>query len=225
MTENDKRDLESLLEQLKKEAYESAVKAAGAAQADRAMAMVRAAKDCEGALDSLQRLWQEAERIRGLLDDAERYPAPFLCSLVPESLSSRARAQKRRAEWLEQLRRDGIHLRQTSEKTFETTGHKNVGVPFATERPGQPDLWWLGLADQRFDFVVLLCADGSGTLLDFILPSGFLASVWNQLSRDGKGQVKFHVLRNGPNFELRLRGAVLKQINQFLGSTAALKAV
>ena len=226
-------DLQSGLEELKKRAYEKAAQAARSLHADRAMAMVRAAKDCESALDLLQRLKQEAERIQGILSDEGVHSSPVVRnkpssvanSLIPTALSNRARAQKRRAEWLEQQRRNGIHLRQIGEKTFETEGDKKVGTPFARERPGQPDLWWLGLADESFDFVVLLCEDDSGALLDFVLPASFLATVWSQLSRDGMGQVKFHVLRNGPNLELRLKGGVLRQINQFLGSTAALKTV
>lgn len=223
MTSPHEGDLQSHLVGLRKEACDKAAEAARSLQTDRAMAMARAAKDSENALDSLQRLWQEAERIRGLLDNAQTDPPPFACSLVLEVPSKRARAQERRAEWLEQQRRNGIRLRQIGEKTFETEGHKKVGVPFASERPAQPDRWWLGLADDSFDFVVLLCQDDSGALLDFVLPSTFLATVWSRLSRDGMGQVKFHVRRNGPNFELSLSGGVLQQINQFLGRTDALK--
>jgi len=90
-----------------------------------------------------------------------------------------------------------------------------VGIPYASELEIRPDSWFLGLADEPFEFVVLLCETSSGQMLDFPLAPEFVKGIWSALSRSN-GQVKFHVLRTGATYELRIPGGQLVPITQYL---------
>ena len=89
-------------------------------------------------------------------------------------------------------------------------------MPYATELADLPDRWWLGLPDEHFDFIVLLCQTDSGERLDFVFPSDFVSEVWGSLSRDSKRHVKLNVFRSGVDYELRLKDGAGKKIRRFL---------
>jgi hypothetical protein len=102
-------------------------------------------------------------------------------------------------------------------KRYRTPSGIEVGIAYASELKGKPDAWFLGLADERFDAVVLLCETESGQTLDFVLPPKFVAEIWSPalLSRNNK-QVKFHVFKRGSTYELQLRGGKMMPISQYL---------
>jgi hypothetical protein len=99
---------------------------------------------------------------------------------------------------------------------YKTPSGKIVGMPSATELRGRPDQWFMGISDEHFDFVILLCETASGQLLDFVFPPDFIKEIWPYLHRDSKSQVKFHVLRDGVNYELKQRDVAPKGIGRFL---------
>jgi hypothetical protein len=86
----------------------------------------------------------------------------------------------------------------------------------------KPDFWFLGLADEHFDLVVLLCETASGQTLEFVIPPQVVKEIWSLLSRS-PGQVKFHVSRSGPTYELRIPGGSMRPINEYLGNRSVIK--
>lgn len=225
-------EITSKLKRLHDETLASIGRAAGRGITDEVIRLGRVAEQCRTALKKLQDLEAEVAAIEARLREApgtgtnslEGAPSVESSASVPGKLSPRARAKQGRSAFLGKLRSQGIQLRQLDELVFQTTSGKKVGMPYATELEDLPDRWFLGLPDERFDIVVLLCQDGSG-LHEFVFPSGFVSQIWHSLSRGKHGVkrgVKFNILRNGPNFELRLIGGVLKQINQFLGKVDVL---
>lgn len=110
------------------------------------------------------------------------------------------------------------HLRgsvyQTEPEPFGLS--KKVVIACAHEqRPGR---WFLGVKDDQYDIVALLCQlKDSGEKLDFVLPNTFLQKVWTSLSRS-HGQVLFNVVANGGNFSFLVPGHDPESINQFLGT-------
>lgn len=133
--------------------------------------------------------------------------APFL------GLSNKAKGNQLREHWLRTARDGGIRLHRVKGVVFETQNGKRVGIPSASEV--QPDKWWLGLPDEHFDFLVLLCKPQSGSVLDFVLPSDLVAKVWPRLSKHHRYR-KIHVQQFGNDYRLE-PGAGLFPIREYLG--------
>ena len=137
--------------------------------------------------------------------------------------SPRHKAKTIRMKYVNDLtEKSGIRLQRKTEVVYETASGKKVALPYATELTNLPDRWWLGLPDEHFDFVVLLCETNSGQLLDFVFPSHFVEEIWRLLSRDHKSHVKFNIFRGGSDYELRLRDGGAQKIRRFLGGTKIL---
>src|SRR5262249_10174012 len=135
------------------------------------------------------------------------------------------RGERARASFLTDLDQKGIRLIQDQGRykvIYKTKSGKIVGIPYAQEIPQkEPDRWFLGLPGQHFDIVVLLCEASNGELLDFVLPPEFVAEIWDSLSCDKRGQVKFEVLRQLDDDKLAMKNGRLKPIRRFLGRTGA----
>jgi hypothetical protein len=136
--------------------------------------------------------------------------------------SRKARGKLARAEWLSQRAKSGILLAQVEGRIYETAKRARVGIAYASEQAHRPDKWWLGLRDEAYSVVVLLCQDGNGKLLDFVIPIQTLSPFWKVFSRHG-GQVEFHVERTGPNYELRVPGGGAVLMNSLLGEYKSLQ--
>ena len=202
----------------------------GAARAGKVEEVTRLAaivKDCDAATALLHRLETEQQRISTALASQAQLSekqsmsvaaVPSKYAMSPE-ISPRARAKDFRMKWIASA---GLDLRRKGEVIFETVSGKKVGIPYARELEDHPDLWFLGLPDEDFDLVVLLCEAAHGEVLDFVLPTEFVRTIWRSLARDGNQHVKFHLTRTGENYALRLRGSILKEITGFLGRTSSL---
>lgn len=217
--------------QLQKETFEAVSDAAQAGLTEVISRLARIAKECEAAIHVLDNLEVDLTRLRADVHQSLKDGAPGNEVSVerqiadPDYVSSpRVRARDARRQWILRMRTEAsLELRQTAEVKFRTPLGKKVGIPYASEREEAPDRWFLGLPDEPFDIVVLLCATDSGELLDFTLPPEFVSQIWRSLSRDTRKHVKFHVARNGVNYGLHLGGGVSRQINQFRGQLAPLR--
>jgi hypothetical protein len=136
----------------------------------------------------------------------------------PIVLSPQQRGNNARKRYLEALAKKGIHLQPIGKKKFRTKSGLIVGFPYAHEKA---DKWFLGLAEGKYDIVVLLSETESMEILDFVLPPVLVNKIWNVLTRSG-GQVKLHVEKNGQNYVLPLPGNKFESINSHLSATAIL---
>jgi hypothetical protein len=130
------------------------------------------------------------------------------------------KGEEARTEYANRLRERSIRLsRIDSRVKFRTDSGKIAGIPYASEKPRRPNRWFLGLPDQRFDFVILLCETDTGTLLDFVFTPNFVSEIWPSLSvQDSIRQVKFEVCRRSvDDYELKVKGGIAKKIRRFLG--------
>ena len=143
-------------------------------------------------------------------------------SSVSSNGSRKARGKSARAGWLSQRAKSGILLAQVEGRIYETAKRARVGIAYASEQVHRPDKWWLGLRDEVYSVVVLLCQDGNGRLLDFVIPIQTLSPFWGIFSRHG-GQVEFHVERTGPNYALRVPGGRAIPMNSLLAEYKSLQ--
>lgn len=147
--------------------------------------------------------------------------------LNSEEVSARERGNRVRRHYVEGvLPPQGVQLEQIATKKYRTPDQRLVGIAYAKELGIRPSFWFLGLSDEHFDFVILLCESSEETAAEIaalVLPPDVLKRIWKALSRS-HGQVKFHVARTGyMNFELRLPGSSPLNVSQYLNGVQALK--
>ena len=133
-------------------------------------------------------------------------------------MTKNERGKACRERYTRELSAKGIRLLRVKGRIYETASGRRVGIAYASEVI--TDKWWMGLLDDKYDVLVLLCEPNSGNLLDFVLPTDFVRKAWPLLSRNGK-QREMHVQRIGVNYELE-PGRGLGKINQYLSNHAEL---
>lgn len=107
----------------------------------------------------------------------------------------------------------GYRMIPLGKTVFETNkGHK-VAIPFSNEQ--RPNRWFLGLSDEKYEALVLLCQEKDGGLFDFVVPRDFLEKFWKAFSRSG-GQIKLNVSRQGKTWCLVVPGYEPQVIGSFL---------
>ena len=135
------------------------------------------------------------------------------------------RAEIMRNNYVKKLGENGIRLKPTASRVvFKTDSGKTVGMPSATERPSPKEGWFMGLPNQRYDFIVLLCQTNNAEApLDFVFPPKFVSEIWDSLSLQyTNSQVKFDVRQRHGEYELKVKDGINKRIQQFLGAFAIL---
>lgn len=139
---------------------------------------------------------------------------------MPQSLHNaqsahdgRVAGQDMRQRFLDSASRHGWPLGHLHGSVYQTDAGKTVVIPTAAEM--RPDRWWLGVKDERFDFVSLLCQQSSMEMVTFVLPRSFLEPLWTSLSRSN-GQLKFNVKREGRHFYLLVPGKNPQPLNKFM---------
>lgn len=181
---------------------------------DEVLRLAAAAQEYDNALRLLR---TAAQRIvanpkpSGVVDDLIDAKVSSHQSSAPNPPSKNARGKLRRAEYVRKLEAEGIILCHKKGRIYETVSGRPVGLAYASEV--LPHRWWMGLPDDRYDVVVLLCESRSGEVIDFVLPSTFVQKVWPLLSRNGK-QREMHVQQVGVNYEMEPSKG-LGKINQY----------
>ncbi len=129
----------------------------------------------------------------------------FQSSSIPSvhgrnGLSRKAYANKRRRDFVEQLKKTSrIVLEHVGGVIYRTPSGTRVGIPFATE--SNRNRWWLGLQESDFEQALLLCEDKGGEIISLSLRKDFFEKHGRRLSVS-KGNVKFNVVRRGTSLEL-----------------------
>jgi hypothetical protein len=152
---------------------------------------------------------------------------PLESKIDDDEVSARERGNRVRDQYIEGiLATHKIQLHRISSKKYRTSDNRLIGLTYAKELEIRPSFWFLGLSDEHFDCVILLCesSDSSGAeIAALVLPPEFVRQIWKDLSRS-KGQVKFHIARTGyMSFELSLPGSRRLNISQYLNAVHVLE--
>jgi hypothetical protein len=169
--------------------------------------VIKFARIIKEADDALQASRLAVERISAQLESDDdvsastEVPRPQRPSSTADLPSRKARGKASRDEYLRRLLAKGINLSRLKGRTFQTSSGKRVGIAYASEVLANK--WWMGLPDEQYDVVILLCETSSGETLDFVLPPNFVHRVWSRLTfSKEQRQREWHVVRSGPNYEL-----------------------
>jgi NACalpha-BTF3-like transcription factor len=217
------------VEQQLTEILDRARKEMGAAmkvnEMDHVIRFARIAKDAEAVLRNtsaeVQRLLRQMESREAVISGERPKTVGNATPLGTSEPSRKARGKAARSTWLAGLRSRGVHLRPLGGRAFQTESGHRVGIAYASELSAHPDKWWMGLPEDHYDVVVLLCEESSGNLLDFVLTPDFVSRVWPRLTLSN-GQREWHVVRSGPNYEMDPKKH-LGKINSYLSHFDSLR--
>lgn len=178
-------------------------------------------------LATLKKKEEEIEQSRAKLASMLLRKLPIENNIYNEGVSARERGSKVRNHFVEDiLPQQKIYLERLTGKKYRTSKGLVVGITYAKELEIRPSFWFLGLSDEDYDCVVLLCesSEKKGSEIGIlVLPPEFVKQVWANLSRSN-GQVKFHIARTGyMNFDLSLPGSQRINISQYLNAVEVLK--
>jgi hypothetical protein len=85
--------------------------------------------------------------------------------------SPRVRGETKRREFVDSVKKAGINLIHQRGALYATEHNGLVGIAYASER--QPDRWFLGLPDNDYAALALICETDDHDLLNFVLPRDF----------------------------------------------------
>jgi len=237
LEEKEERNVEltSQLTSLKKKAMKKIGEAAGEHDISRIRVLSEIANKIEGDLTHLTAIEERVNSYEKELAHSTHLPSSpsnlkdilkditeNIKRVSPSRSQRRQMGQNARNRFVELGSRVGFRLIPLGGKAYRTTSGKKIGVTFANELEGKPDRWWLGIKDEHYDVVVLLCNQGSGSMLDFILPYEEIKEIWPSLSRSA-GEVKFNIIREGETYSLLVPPQRRESISRFLGKYGPLK--
>jgi hypothetical protein len=211
------------LKSLRDKAHQQMEAAMKAGHIDGVIKYARIIKEADEALNASKLV---VERIAAQMESDGSVPVatPVLHaparSPTSNLISRKARGNACRDEYLRGLLSRGINLsRVKGKRIFQDSSGRRVGIAYASEDGNK---WWMGLPDEHYDVVILLCQTSSGETLDFVLPPTFVHRVWGGFSLSQNGQREWHVVRSGPNYELDPKRQ-LGQINPYLSRLEPLR--
>ncbi len=172
--------------------------------------LVKLLEDIERDTSLLAQLERNVKGYRGRLDASLEHSAPSMQPALDFTGSKKQLGKSARQAFAE-----AHGLAQVKGRVYANASGSMFGMAMATEAKGG-NKWWLGIPDQQFSSIALLCQDGS-TWLEFILPSAALTPVWPRLSRSA-GEVKFNVKRENLRYVLTVPGYGPFDITRFLGN-------
>jgi hypothetical protein len=187
-------------------------------------------KETEKLLEStdwLRRAAELAKRYQGLMAQAEqlvlerREPrsandrgqprlepetAPSSSEEIVESgtVGGKVRADECRDTYVAREKRRGNTLNRLRRGYYQNRDGSTVGITYSSHKKDKKDTWFLNLQEGQFQEAVLLCEASSDSVHVIHLPMTFMTRYGRQMSRDGKGQVKFNVSRRNGRFLLQV---------------------
>ena len=167
---------------------------------------------------------ERRHRLFAVLNKSGKNAAHSENSTVRAQASARKRGSRVRHHYVNSvLSSEGISFERLASKKYRSASGLVVGIPYARQLDIRGPSWFLGLADEDFDCVILLCEQAdTEEIVAFVFPPEFVKRIWKTLSRS-EGQVKFHITRSTTTYELRLPGPSRIPINPYINATHILK--
>lgn len=137
-------------------------------------------------------------------------------------ISPKEKGEHRREQFLSELSEKGIHISQVKGTLFKNKSGKFIGIASASEV--KDNRWFLGLPQNKYWSIVLICEGKNGKLSSFILPEDFLSDYLRKMSLDKEGeQIKFNIFLKGNKYQLQIRREGRVDITNFKNNFDKLK--
>jgi len=114
--------------------------------------------------------------------------------------SPRKKARLQKEAFINELQELGITLRMSRDSLLLTDDGQQVGIAYSTEH--LPNRWWLGIKDDDYKAVVLICQNGSGRNINLILSKDFWSNHVESLTKNSKGRTMIHIIYHKGSYNL-----------------------
>ena len=109
--------------------------------------------------------------------------------------NAKARGRAWRLEYVKLKTQSGERLHRIKETLYKTPAGSIRGIAYASESAKRPDKWFLGLPQDQFQEVVLICESLDGSAVQIHLPKNFMDKYGKHFSF-AHGQTLFNIIRN-----------------------------
>jgi hypothetical protein len=106
--------------------------------------------------------------------------------------SPRMRGRLRKEALINDLKKQEIRLSFSKDSILLTEGGERVGVAYSSEH--QPGRWWLGIKNDNYKAIVLICERDSGGIVRLVLSGDFWDSHVENLKENKNGRSMIHIL-------------------------------
>ncbi len=113
---------------------------------------------------------------------------------IPSSIkmSPRMRGRLMKEGFIKDLKEHDIKLRLSKDSILLTEQGERVGVAYSSEH--SPGRWWLGIKNDSYKAIVLICERDSGGLARLVLPGEFWDNHVKNLKENKNGRSMIHIL-------------------------------
>jgi hypothetical protein len=113
--------------------------------------------------------------------------------------NAKARGKAWRLGYVKSKIQSGEHLHRITETLYRTPTGSIRGIAYASESAKRPEKWFLGLPQDQFQEVVLICESLDGSAVQIYLPKNFIDKYGKHFSF-AHGQTLFNVNRNAGKY-------------------------
>lgn len=106
--------------------------------------------------------------------------------------SPRMRGRLRKEAFINDLKEQDFKLNFSKDSLFMTEGGERVGVAYSSEH--LPGRWWLGIKNDSYKAIVLICERDSGGIVRLVLPGDFWDTHVKNLKENKNGRSMIHIL-------------------------------
>ena len=110
-------------------------------------------------------------------------------------ISPRMKGRLRKEAFISDLQGHGITLNFSKESILLTEGGERVRVAYSSEQP--PGRWWLGIKNDSYKAIVLICEKDTGGIVRLVLPGEFWDSHVENLTENKNGRFMIHIIYQG----------------------------
>lgn len=107
-------------------------------------------------------------------------------------MSPRMRGRLRKEAFISDVKGQGITLNFSKDSILLTEEGERIGVAYSSEH--LPGRWWLGIKNDNYKAIVLICERDTGGIVRLVLPGEFWASHVENLKENKNGRSMIHIL-------------------------------
>lgn len=210
------------LDKLESRLFRTIEKSAAAGEGEKVVALSGLLEEMNSIQKSVRSLKSKVDtlskKIREAIDPLDKGEAEnpgMTAQENPAELSPYQKGEIRRKNFLAEIKRLGIRLKHQSGVKYHRMDGRLIGIASATE--SDKERWFLGLPQENYASIVLLCEDSEGIVSPIIMPAGFIEDHKNYFSRsqDG-GEIKFNIRKEFGRWMISIPGRGSEDVGKMI---------
>jgi hypothetical protein len=152
----------------------------------------RIVQECERLIKAFDELVSEMGGLAMDFESLEHSRGVDISISNGSKTSPRMRGRLKKEAFINDLKGQGIRLNFNKDSILLTEGGERVGVAYSSEH--LPGRWWLGIKNDSYKAIVLICERDSGGIVRLVLPGDFWNSHVKNIKENKNGRSMIHIL-------------------------------